>query len=119
MNRASARLWIGRVLIFSGPVLAGLGRAGGWSVGLFALVAVFGLVLAAPPEAWRSPMHLAGATALATLGCVALYFGGEALARLTGWSGDWGGLGPLALSAAGAVLAGTGWFPVGGNRDDG
>lgn len=72
MNRASSRQWIGRALIFVGPVLAGLGRAGGWSVGLFALLAVCGLVLAAPAETWRSPFHLAGATALAALGCVAL-----------------------------------------------
>ena len=117
MNRASSRQWIGRALIFAGPVLAGLGRAGGWSVGLFALLAVCGLVLAEPAETWRSPFHLAGATALAALGCVALYFGGGALARSLGWSGNWGGLGPLALSGAGAVLAGTGWFPVGGGRD--
>ena len=111
------RLWIGRALIFAGPVLAGLGRAGGWSVGLFALVAVFGLVLSAPAETWRSPVHLAGATALATAGSVVLYGAGVALARLTGWSSDWGGLGPLALSAAGAVLAGTDWLPMGGRRD--
>ena len=67
-------------------------------------------------------LHVVGtglviATALAALGCVALYFGGGALARSLGWSGNWGGLGPLALSGAGAVLAGTGWFPVGGGRD--
>ena len=86
-------------------------------MGLFALVAVLGLVLAAPPEAWRSPLHLAGATALATVACAALYFGADVLSRGLGWSGTWGGLGPLALSAAGAVLAGTGWFPVGGGRD--
>lgn len=109
-----SRLWIGRALILAGPALAGLGRAGGWSVGMFALVAVAGLVLAAPPETWRSPFHLAGATVLAALGCAALYFGADALTRILGWSGNWGGLGPLALSAAGAVLAGTGWFPVRG-----
>lgn len=117
MNSVSSRLWIGRALILAGPVLAGLGRAGGWSVGLFALLAVLGLVLAAPPETWRSPVHLAGATAGAALACVALYFGADALSRAFGWSASWGGLGPLALSAAGAVLAGTGWFPVGGGRD--
>lgn len=116
MNRASSRQWIGRALILAGPVLAGLGRAGGWSVGLFALLAVLGLVLAAPAETWRSPFHLAGATALAALGCAALYFGSDALTRSLGWSGNWGGLGPLALSAAGAVLAATDWFPVGGRN---
>ena len=117
MNRAfPVRRWIGLALILAGPLLAGLGRAGGWSAGLFALVAVFGLVLSAPAETWRSPAHLAGATALSTGACVALYLAGVALARLTGWSGDWGGFGPLALSAAGAVLAGTGWFPTGGRR---
>lgn len=114
MNRAISRQWIGRALIFAGPVLAGLGRAGGWSVGLFALLAVLGLVLAAPAESWRSPFHLAGATVLAAVGCIALYFGSDALSRSLGWSGNWGGLGPLALSAAGTMLAGTGWFPVGG-----
>lgn len=86
-------------------------------MGLFALVAVLGLVLSAPAESWRSPFHLAGATALAALACAALYFSADAVSRSLGWSGDWGGLGPLALSAAGAVLAGTGWFPVGGGRD--
>ncbi|MBB1497240.1 MULTISPECIES: hypothetical protein [unclassified Paracoccus (in: a-proteobacteria)] len=114
MNRASLRLWIGRALIVTGPVLAGLGSRGGWTVGLFALLAVFGLVLAAPAESWRSPFHLAAVTALAALGCVALYVGADAVSRSLGWSGNWGGLGPLALSAAGAVLAGTGWFPVRG-----
>lgn len=114
MNRALSRQWIGRALIFAGPVLAGLGRAGGWSVGLFALLAVFGLVLAAPAETWRSPFHLAGATAAAAVGCAALYFGTDAVTRNLGWSANWSGLGPLALSAAGAVLAGTGWFPVRG-----
>lgn len=114
MNRASSRQWIGRALILAGPVLAGLGREGGWSVGLLALLAVFGLVLAAPPETWRSPFHLAGATALAALSCAALYFGTDAVTRSLGWSANWGGLGPLALSAAGTVLAATDWFPVGG-----
>ena len=117
MNRAASRQWIGRALIFAGPLLAGLGRAGGWSAGLFALLAVFGLVLAAPAETWRSPFHLAGATALATLACAALYLGTDALTRSLGWSGNWGGLGPLALSGAGAVMAGTDWFPIGGGRD--
>ena len=111
------RLWIGRALIFAGPVLAGLGRAGGWSVGLFGLLAVLGLVLAAPAETWRSPFHLAGATALAALACAALYFGADFVSRSLGWSGAWGGVGPLALAAAGGVLAGTGWFPVGRGRD--
>ena len=114
MNRAASRQWMGRALIFAGPVLAGLGRAGGWSVGLFALLAVLGLVLAAAGETWRSPFHLAGATAAAALGCVALYFGTDALTRGLGWSANWGGFGPLALSAAGAVLAATDWFPIGG-----
>lgn len=117
MNSASSRQWIGRALIFAGPLFAGIGRAGGWSVGLFALLAVLGLVLAAPAESWRSPVHLAGATALAALGCTALYVAADVVSRSLGWAGNWGGLGPLALSAAGAVLAGTGWFPVGGGRD--
>lgn len=117
MNSASSRQWIGRGLIFAGPLLAGLGRAGGWSVGLFALLAVLGLVLAAPAESWRSPFHLASATALAAGACAALYLGTDALTRSLGWAGNWGGLGPLALSAAGTVLAATDWFPVSGGRD--
>ena len=114
MNRVPARRRIGRALIFLGPVLAGLGRAGGWAVGLFALLAVAGVVLAAPPEVWRSPAHLAGGTVLAAAACVALHVGADALGRSLGWSGDWGALGPLAVSAAGAVMAGTGWFRTGG-----
>jgi|GEM_PF-5066319 len=114
MNRDSPwRLWIGRALIFAGPLLAGLGRAGGWSVGIFAMIAVFGAVLSTPAEAWRSPFHLAGAAMLAAIACAGLYLAGAMPGRSIP-AADWGGLGPLALSGAGALLAGTGWFPLGG-----
>lgn len=116
MNKAATRRRIGQALVLAGPLLAGLGRAGGWSVGIFALIAVLGIVLSAPAETWRAPVHLAIAAVMAAAACAALYLAGGLLARAAG-PAAWGGLGPLALSAAGAVLAGTGWFPVTGARD--
>ena len=102
----NSRRWLGLGLIAAGPLLAGTGRAGGWSVGLFAMIAV--LVLAAWAETWRTPFHLAAAAAGGALAAAALFLLGCGLAS----GAHWGALGPLALSGAGAVLVLTRWFPV-------
>ncbi|ARJ69409.1 hypothetical protein [Paracoccus contaminans] len=104
----NSRQALGGALLAAGPLLAGMGRAGGWAAGLLAVLSAAALVLARPGRIWATPLHLAGAAAAAALGTGLLFLAGLSL----GIVAPWGAPGPLALSGAGAILAGTDWFAV-------
>lgn len=94
----------GGFCVMAAPFLAGLGGAGGWSVGLLAVLTILYVVQMRDPHAWTSPGQLAAA-AINGVTVLLLWGAGRGVAVGTGWAPGWGALPPLLLAAAGAALS--------------
>ena len=94
----------GFVVLLS-PLLAGLGGAGGYSVGLFAAIFAARYMLTNDPETWAHPIVPAIAVAVNAAVALLLWGLGLWLSRLTGWTPGWGALPPVLLALAATALS--------------
>ncbi|HRO14220.1 MAG TPA: hypothetical protein PLL33_04100, partial [Paracoccus sp. (in: a-proteobacteria)] len=74
----------GGFCVMAAPFLAGLGGAGGWSVGVFAVLTVLHVVLMRDPRAWTNPGQLAAAAAINGVTVLLLWGAGRGVAAATG-----------------------------------
>lgn len=92
-------------LVLSTPLLAGLGGAGGWSVGLFAVIFAARYMLTTDPAEWASPVVPAVAAGVNAAVAGLLWLLGRWLSGATGWAPGWGALPPILLALAGTALS--------------
>ena len=92
-------------LVLSTPLLAGLGGAGGWSVGLFAVIFAARYMLTTDPAEWASPVVPAIAAGVNAAVAGLLWLLGRWLSGATGWAPGWGALPPILLALAGTALS--------------
>ena len=103
-----ARLWLltgAGLVVLATPLLAGLGGAGGWSVGVLAVIFAVRYLLITDPETWAHPAIPAAVAAVNALVAGLLWLAGRWLSDATGWAPGWGVLPPILLALAATGLS--------------
>lgn len=91
------------------PLLAGLGGAGGWSVGFFAVIFAARYMLTTDPAQWSHPAVPAIAAGVNALVAGLLWLLGRWLSDALGWTPGWGALPPILLALAATALSVQAW----------
>lgn len=104
-----ALLAIAGFVVLSSPLLAGLGGAGAWTVGVFAVIFAVRYVLTTDPAEWSHPAVPAIAAGVNALVAGLLWLLGGWLRGALGWAPDWGAMPPILLAVAGTALSAQLW----------
>ena len=92
-------------VVLATPFLAGLGGAGGYSVGIFAAIFAARYMLTNDPARWAHPVMPALGVAVNAVVAGALWLLGGWVSRVTAWAPGWGALPPVLLSVAATALS--------------
>lgn len=98
-------LMLAGFVVLATPFLAGLGGAGGYSVGLFAAIFAARYMLTTDPARWSHPAIPALGVAVNAAVAGVLWGLGLWVSRATGWTPRWGALPPVLLALAGTGLS--------------
>lgn len=108
VSRLGLLMGAGLVVLVS-PLLAGLGGAGGYSIGIFAVIFAARYMLTTDPADWAHPAVPAIAVAVNAAAAGLLWLLGVWLSRVTGWAPGWGALPPVLLALAATGLSVQTW----------
>ena len=78
MRRRPTLLAAAGLAVLATPLLAGMGGAGGWSIGIFAVIFAGRYLLTTDPESWSHPAIPAAVAALNAAAASGLWLAGRA-----------------------------------------
>lgn len=102
--RARLLMMAGLVVLVC-PLLAGLGGAGAYCIGIFATIFAARYMLTTDPQSWANPIAPAVGVAVNAAVAGLLWLLGGWLSQLTRWAPHWGALPPILLALTATALS--------------